>query len=215
MWLRLPRYHQSPDINLPFRVLPPYFRRGTWSVTPDRFTYNLSKYNLGTRLWHFHYVALATCQRCQSYSFSHSIQPSVKTVCIAIPWNFAQWSKTRPLHQLLRPPIAGNEVCNSSYKPSFHLVSLIQVTPSSLLLSLIYPRGLCFKIKSNFTRAVERPSVCAIASIRLHSGLGTSTGSAEPVAALGWATIAAQPPLRLLTFRLCLGTLYSLSAKSK
>lgn len=56
-------------------------------------------------------------------------------------------------------------VSHLDYKPSFHLVSLIQVTPSSLLLSLIYPRGLCFKIKSNFTRAVERPSVCAIASI--------------------------------------------------
>lgn len=92
-------------------------------------------------------------------------------------------------------------VFHLDYKPSLHLVSLIQVTPSSLLLSLIYPRGLCFKIKSNFTRAVERPSVCAIASIRLHSGLGTSTGSAEPVAALnpGGATAALpESPLRIL-----------------
>nr|DAK01385.1 MAG TPA: hypothetical protein [Caudoviricetes sp.]DAZ73377.1 MAG TPA: hypothetical protein [Caudoviricetes sp.] len=29
---------------------------------------------------------------------------------------------------------------------------------------MIYLRGLCFKIKSNFTRAVERPSVYAAAS---------------------------------------------------
>nr|DAV63361.1 MAG TPA: hypothetical protein [Caudoviricetes sp.] len=89
------------------------------------------------------------------------------------------------MHQLLCPPSASHEVYNSSYKPSFRLVSLIQVTPSSLLLSSIYQRGLCIKIKSNFTRAVERPSVCATVSMRLRSGLGTSTGSAEPVAALG------------------------------
>lgn len=68
------------------------------------------------------------------------------------------------MHQ--RPLLAsGTGFYNSSYKPSFHLVSLIQVTPSSLLLSLIYQRGLCIKIKSNFTKAVERPSVYATASI--------------------------------------------------
>lgn len=39
----------------------PYFRRGTWSVTPDRFsTYDLSKHNLGTRLWHFYGVAMTS-----------------------------------------------------------------------------------------------------------------------------------------------------------
>ena len=94
---------------------------------------------------------------------SSSILLGVKTVCIAIPWNFAQWSKAWSLPQLLCSLTAGYEVYNSSYKPSFRLVSLIQVTLSSLLFSLIYLRGLCIKIKSNFTRAVERPSVYAAA----------------------------------------------------
>lgn len=99
-----------------------------------------------------------------SFYLIWKFQLRVKTVCIAIPWKFSHWSKTRPLHQ--RPLLAsGNWFYNSSYKPSFRSISLIQVTPSSLLLSLIYQRGLCIKIKSNFTKAVERPSVCATASI--------------------------------------------------
>ena len=132
----------------------PYFRRGTWSVTPDRFYYMIPSNISGT--------TTPVASTAKSIKKTQS-KLGVRTVCIAMPWNFAQWSKTRPLHQLLRPPIAGNKVYNSSYKTSFRLVSLIQETPHNLLSSSIYQCGHHIKIESDFIMAAERPLLYAAA----------------------------------------------------